>query len=159
MYGSPHLSGNSTKQEILVQSVSNRSVMNCSVLHAYWFFFSTVFSDFVFICFQSVSVMFSSESLQTTVKPNKGSDVTVSSQQPDCTVCTISGVNDSQTSCQRSLKLEPEKEVKLLFRCPQPVEQSYNVTITSLIGKFKHNLSPEYIVNLFVLLVLSFLII
>lgn len=132
---------------------------------AFWFLLSLLASCFqilwvfIYICFQSVSVMFSSESFQTTVKPNIGSEVTVSSQQPDCTVCTISGVNESQTSCQLSLKLEPEKEVKLLFKCPQPVEQSYNVTITSLIGKFKHNLIPEYIVNLFVLLVLSFLII
>ncbi|XP_005796555.2 CUB domain-containing protein 1 [Xiphophorus maculatus] len=89
-----------------------------------------------------VSSLDSSESLQTTVKPNKGSDVTVSSQQPDCTVCTISGVNDSQTSCQLSLKLEPEKEVKLLFKCPQPVEQSYNVTITSLIECTKDACKP-----------------
>ncbi|XP_054879686.1 CUB domain-containing protein 1 isoform X2 [Poeciliopsis prolifica] len=89
-----------------------------------------------------VSSLDSSESLQTTVKPNKGSDVIVSSLQPDCTVCTISGVNGNQTSCQLSLKLEPEEEVKLLFQCPQPVEQSYNVTIISLIECTKDACKP-----------------
>uniref|UniRef100_A0A3B3VEF5 CUB domain containing protein 1a n=1 Tax=Poecilia latipinna TaxID=48699 RepID=A0A3B3VEF5_9TELE len=89
-----------------------------------------------------VSSVDSSEPFQTTVKPNKGSEVTVSSQLPDCTVCTVSGVNDAQSFCQPSLKLEPEKEVKLLFKCPQPIEQSYNVTISSLIECTKDACSP-----------------
>lgn len=85
------------------------------------------------------------ETSETTVKPKKGSNVTVSSKLPDCTVCTVSGVNDSQTSCQASLNL-PEEEVKLQFSCSQPIKESYTVTITSLIRKFTHNSIPSVII-------------
>ncbi|KAM4550064.1 CUB domain-containing protein 1 [Fundulus diaphanus] len=80
-----------------------------------------------------VSSLDSSESYETKVQPEKGLSVTVSSKQPGCVVCTVSGANDTQTSCQPSLNLVPEKEVKLLFNCSQPIEQSYNVAITRLI--------------------------
>lgn len=77
--------------------------------------------------------------MQLTVRPDKGSLVTVSNGLPsdECTVCSKvgGGVNDTQTtSCSSILALEPEKEVELLFNCP--VEQSYVVTFNQLIGGF-----------------------
>lgn len=80
----------------------------------------------------------SSESLQTVVKSDKGVTVTVSTELPSdqCAVCTVSGVNDTDTSCQSSFTLVPEEEVKLLFRCSEPVDKSYTVTFTQAIGEF-----------------------
>ncbi|KAM4724936.1 CUB domain-containing protein 1 [Anableps anableps] len=92
-----------------------------------------------------VSSLDSSESFETTVLPKKGSDVTVSSKLPGCTVCTVSGVNDTQTSCQLFLKLVPEEEVKLLFDCSQPIKQSYSVEITSLIECTKDICNPKMV--------------
>ncbi|XP_072226330.1 CUB domain-containing protein 1 [Leuresthes tenuis] len=85
-----------------------------------------------------------SECLQTVVRPNKGSIVTVSTKLPlaECAVCTVSGVNDTQTSCYSSLTLVPENEVKLLFNCSQPIEQSYTVTITRSIECSKDACDP-----------------
>lgn len=76
-----------------------------------------------------------SESLQTVVRPDKGSTVTISTEWPSCTVCKISGVNDTEKSCHTSLPLVPEEEVKLLFACSQPVDAAFNVSITGTIGK------------------------
>lgn len=86
----------------------------------------------------------SSECLQTTVRPDKGSTVRVSTQLPldQCAACIVSGVNDTQTSCSSSLPLLPEVEVKLLFNCSQPIEQAYTVTITRTIECTKDACSP-----------------
>uniref|UniRef100_UPI0037E90619 CUB domain-containing protein 1 n=1 Tax=Semicossyphus pulcher TaxID=241346 RepID=UPI0037E90619 len=77
----------------------------------------------------------STECLQTVVRPDKGSTVTVHNKPPSdqCVVCTVSGENDTQTSCHNSLSLVPEEEVKLLFNCSQPIEQAYYVTINRTI--------------------------
>ncbi|MEQ2297745.1 hypothetical protein AMECASPLE_037776, partial [Ameca splendens] len=72
-------------------------------------------------------------SFETTVLPKKDLEVKVSSKLPDCTVCTVSGDNDSQKSCQVSLTLVPGLEVKLQFICSKPIEQSYTVTLTSVL--------------------------
>nr|XP_061808333.1 CUB domain-containing protein 1 [Nerophis lumbriciformis] len=84
------------------------------------------------------------ECMQLTARPDKGSSVTVSVGRPSdqCTVCTVSGVNDTQTSCQSILTLEPEKEVKLLFNCSHPVEKSYLVTISQSIECTKDSCTP-----------------
>lgn len=93
-----------------------------------------------------LTVFDSSVCLQTTVRPDKGSTVTVTVNpglpSDQCAVCTVSGVNDTQTSCQPSLSLVPEEEVKLLFNCSQPVEQAYTVTITRNIECTKDACSP-----------------
>ena len=67
--------------------------------------------------------------------------MTVSTKLPlaQCAVCTVSGVNDTETSCHSSLSLVPEDEVKLLFNCSKPIEDSYTVTIKSYIGEFTLN--------------------
>lgn len=55
---------------------------------------------------------------------------------PDqCGVCKVSGVNDTDTTCSPSITLTPEEDTKLLFKCSQPVEQSYTVTITHVVGE------------------------
>ncbi|XP_041867690.1 CUB domain-containing protein 1 isoform X2 [Melanotaenia boesemani] len=86
-----------------------------------------------------------SECLQTAVRPDKGSVVTVSTELPlaQCAVCTISGVNDTQTSCSSSVSLVPEVEVKLLFNCSKPIDQSYTVIITRSIECTKDACNPE----------------
>ncbi|XP_054461968.1 CUB domain-containing protein 1 [Anoplopoma fimbria] len=91
-----------------------------------------------------VTFIDSSECLQTAVVPNKGLTVTVSTVLPldQCAVCTISGVNDTQTSCNSSLTLVPEEEVKLLFNCSQPIEQAYTVTIAQTIECTKDACNP-----------------
>lgn len=63
--------------------------------------------------------------------------VMVSTQLPpdQCSVCTISGVNDTTTSCHSSLSLEPGLEVTLLFNCSRSIEEAYTVTITRTIGE------------------------
>lgn len=76
-----------------------------------------------------------SESLQTVVRPDIGSTVTVSTELPLCAVCKISGVNDTEKSCHSSLPLVPDEEVKLLFNCSQPVDQAFTVLITRTIGE------------------------
>ncbi|XP_034402003.1 CUB domain-containing protein 1 [Cyclopterus lumpus] len=85
-----------------------------------------------------------SECLQTTVRPDKGSTVTVSTALPvdQCAVCTVSGVNDTLTSCHSSLPLVPEEEVKLLFNCSQPIEEAFTVTIARTIECTKDACSP-----------------
>ncbi|KAL3043692.1 hypothetical protein OYC64_003534 [Pagothenia borchgrevinki] len=90
------------------------------------------------------TVFDSSECLQTAVRPDKGSTVTVSTELSldQCAVCTVSGVNDTQTSCHSSLALVPEEEVKLLLNCSQPLEQGYTVTIASIIECTKDACSP-----------------
>ncbi|XP_008279124.1 CUB domain-containing protein 1 [Stegastes partitus] len=85
----------------------------------------------------------SSEILQTAVRPDKDRTVTVSGSSDQCPVCTVGGVNDTQTSCQPSLSLVPEQEVKLLLNCSQPIGQSYTVTITSMIECTKDACSPS----------------
>lgn len=73
---------------------------------------------------------------QTVVQPSKGSTVTVSTTLPlaQCAVCTVSG--DNLTSCHSILSLVPEAEVKLLFNCSQPLDQSFTVTVNHSIGEF-----------------------
>ncbi|XP_061615885.1 CUB domain-containing protein 1 isoform X2 [Phyllopteryx taeniolatus] len=91
-------------------------------------------------------VLDSSECLRLTVRPDKGSSVTVSSELPSngCTVCTVvGGGNDTQTVCHAILALKPEEEVKLLFNCSRPVEQSYAVAIRQLIECTKDTCSPS----------------
>ncbi|XP_037649901.1 CUB domain-containing protein 1 isoform X2 [Sebastes umbrosus] len=94
------------------------------------------------------SLFDSSECLQTTVRPAKGSTVTVkvtvSPELPvdQCAVCEVSGVNDTQTSCQSALTLVPEEEVTLLFNCTQTIVQSYMVTIAQTIECTKDACSP-----------------
>lgn len=72
-----------------------------------------------------------------TVRPDKDSMVTVSTGLPaeQCAVCTVRGVNDTETSCQPSLSLVPEEDVNLLFNCSQPIDQAYTVKISKSIGK------------------------
>ncbi|XP_047461686.1 CUB domain-containing protein 1 [Mugil cephalus] len=86
----------------------------------------------------------SSECLQVVVRPDKGSTVTVSTVgSPDrCAVCTVSGVNDTDKSCQPSLSLVPEVEVKLLFNCSEPLEKSFTVTVSRVIECTKDACSP-----------------
>lgn len=69
------------------------------------------------------------------VRPNKDSTVTISTELPHCTVCKVSGVNDTEKSCHSSLPLVPEETVKLLFNCSQPVDQAFTVLITRTIGE------------------------
>lgn len=77
------------------------------------------------------------ECFQTVIKPDAGWTVAVSTQLPSdqCSVCNISGVNDTTTSCHSSLSLEPGQEVKLLFNCSQSIEQAYAVKIAGTIGE------------------------
>ncbi|XP_039977595.1 CUB domain-containing protein 1 [Xiphias gladius] len=91
-----------------------------------------------------LTIFKSSECLQTVVRPDKGSIVTVSTDLPldQCAVCRVSGENDTQTSCHSSITLVPEEESKLLFNCSQPIEQSYAVTITRTIECSKEACSP-----------------
>ncbi|XP_054620617.1 CUB domain-containing protein 1-like [Dunckerocampus dactyliophorus] len=90
-------------------------------------------------------ILASSECLQLTALPDKGSTVTVSTAPhlDDCAVCVVSGVNDTQTSCHATLTLAPEKEVKLLFNCSQPVEQAYTVTVTQILECTEDTCSPS----------------
>ncbi|XP_073340583.1 CUB domain-containing protein 1 [Pagrus major] len=91
-----------------------------------------------------LTVLDSSECLQTSIRPDKDSTVKVSTELPldQCAVCTVSGVNDTETSCTSSLSLVPEEEVKLLFNCSQPIEQAYTVMITRSIECTKDACSP-----------------
>ncbi|KAM6974153.1 CUB domain-containing protein 1 isoform 1-T2 [Tautogolabrus adspersus] len=91
-----------------------------------------------------LAVFDSSECVQMSFRPAKGSTVTLSTQLPldQCVVCTVSGVNDTNTSCHSSLSVVPEEEVKLLFNCSQPFEQAYTVTINRTIECTKDACSP-----------------
>lgn len=77
------------------------------------------------------------ECFQTAIRPDIGSTVTVSTPLPldQCSVCTISGINDTTTSCHSNLSLDPGEEVQLLFNCSQPIEEAYTVAITHKIGE------------------------
>lgn len=64
--------------------------------------------------------------------------MTVSTQLPpdQCSVCTVSGANDTaSTSCHSRLSLQPGQDVQLLLNCSQPVEQAYAVAISRTIGE------------------------
>ncbi|XP_068189600.1 CUB domain-containing protein 1 [Antennarius striatus] len=85
-------------------------------------------------------------SQHTVVRPDKGSTVTVSTTTTtsnQCSVCTVSGVNDTQTSCHASLSLVPEEEVKLLFQCPQPIAEAFTATIGRTIECTEDSCSPS----------------
>ncbi|KAM9838797.1 CUB domain-containing protein 1 isoform 2-T2 [Aulostomus maculatus] len=86
-----------------------------------------------------------SDGLQMKVRPERGSTVTVSTDLPsdDCAVCTVSGVNDTQTSCHSSLSLIPETEVQLLFRCSKPMEEAFTVSVTHAIECTADDCSPS----------------
>ncbi|KAM9737280.1 CUB domain-containing protein 1 [Menidia menidia] len=88
-----------------------------------------------------------SECLKKVVRPDSGSTVTVSTKlsSAECAVCTVSGVNDTQTSCHSSLILVPEEEVQLLFNCSQPIEQSYTVTIAQSIECSQDACNPNMV--------------
>ncbi|KAM9824527.1 CUB domain-containing protein 1 [Neosynchiropus ocellatus] len=79
----------------------------------------------------------STECLQTKVKPAKGSTVSVSTVLPsdECSVCKVSGVNGTETSCTSSLVAEPEVEIQLLFKCSQAVDKAFAATISQTIGE------------------------
>lgn len=87
-------------------------------------------------------VLDSTDGLQTAVRPDKGSAVTVSTDRDQCSVCTASGVNDTDTPCHQSLPLTPEEEVKLLFKCSEPIERAFTVTIKQTIVCTKNSCSP-----------------
>lgn len=89
-----------------------------------------------------LAVLDSSESQQEVVRPDKGLNVIVSTEQPKCSVCIVSKVNSTQSSCNSSLSLVPEVETTLVFSCPQPVEQSYTVTIARSIECTENACSP-----------------
>ncbi|KAM3596949.1 uncharacterized protein V6R79_023287 [Siganus canaliculatus] len=89
-----------------------------------------------------LTIFGSSECLQTVVQPNEGSTVTVSAQLDQCSVCTVSGVNDTESSCHSSLSLVPGEEVKLLFNCSQPMEQAFTVEIAGTIECTKDTCLP-----------------
>ncbi|XP_030268931.1 CUB domain-containing protein 1 [Sparus aurata] len=91
-----------------------------------------------------LTLLDSSECLQKSVRPDAGSTVKVSTELPvdQCAVCTVSGVNDTETSCTSSLSLVPDEEVKLLFNCSQPIEQAYAVVITRSVECTKNACSP-----------------
>lgn len=89
-----------------------------------------------------LAVLDSSESQQEVVRPDKGLNVIVSTEQPKCSVCIVSKVNSTQSSCNSSLSLVPEVETTLEFSCPQPVEQSYTVTIARSIECTENACSP-----------------
>ncbi|CAJ1083247.1 CUB domain-containing protein 1-like isoform X1 [Xyrichtys novacula] len=91
-----------------------------------------------------LTVFDSSECLQTVVRPDKDSTVTVSSMLPpdQCAVCSVSGVNDTVKTCDSSLHLVPEEEVTLLFNCSQPLEEAYSVVIARTIECTKDTCSP-----------------
>lgn len=64
--------------------------------------------------------------------------MTVSTQLPpdQCSVCTVSVLNDTtSTTCRSRLSLQPGQDVQLLLNCSQPVEQAYAVAITRTIGE------------------------
>ncbi|KAF7664085.1 hypothetical protein LDENG_00190760 [Lucifuga dentata] len=91
-----------------------------------------------------LTVFDSSDGLQTTVRPNKGSTVTVSTDLPldQCAVCTVSGVNNTQTSCHSTLSLVADEEVTLLFNCTKSIDQAFTVKITQAIECIKDKCSP-----------------
>ncbi|XP_015232450.1 PREDICTED: CUB domain-containing protein 1 [Cyprinodon variegatus] len=98
-----------------------------------------------FVALLFLSSLDSSEAFETTVQPQNASQVTVSSERPNCTVCTVTGVNDTQTTCHPSLDLVPGEKVKLRFTCSEPIEQSYSVTITSLIECTEKLCEPQIV--------------
>nr|XP_046272936.1 CUB domain-containing protein 1-like [Scatophagus argus] len=93
----------------------------------------------------SLVVLDSSECQPMLVRPDKGSTMNVSTKLPldQCSVCTVSGVNDTETSCHSSVSLAPEVEVKLLFTCSQPIEEAYTVVFTRTIECTKDACSPS----------------
>ncbi|CAK6965839.1 CUB domain-containing protein 1-like [Scomber scombrus] len=94
-----------------------------------------------------LTILNSSDGLQTTLRPDKDSKVTVSTLLPSdqCAVCTVSGDNDTETSCHPSLTLVPEVEVTLLFNCTQLIEQAYEATIIRTVECTKDTCSPSTI--------------
>ncbi|XP_061598151.1 CUB domain-containing protein 1 [Cololabis saira] len=92
-----------------------------------------------------VAALDSSECFQTVVRADKASTVTVSSELAQCAVCTVSGDNGTDTSCQSSLTLVPEDEVTLLFNCSKPIEESFTVTISSSIECTKDKCNPNVV--------------
>ncbi|XP_030004103.1 CUB domain-containing protein 1 [Sphaeramia orbicularis] len=91
-----------------------------------------------------LTVFESAECLQTVVRADTGVKVMVSPTLTvdQCEICTVNGVNDTQMQCQSSVTVNPEEEVQLLFKCPQPLEQAYVVDIFQTIVCTKEACSP-----------------
>lgn len=90
-----------------------------------------------------VTAFDSAECFQTTVRPDKGVTVKVSAKPSlgQCDICPVIGVNDTQV-CSAVVSVGPEEEVQLLFRCPLPLAQAYNVDIVQTIVCTKDACSP-----------------
>ncbi|XP_055081457.1 CUB domain-containing protein 1 [Periophthalmus magnuspinnatus] len=89
-----------------------------------------------------LAVLRATDGLETVVRPNNGSFVTISTVQSECTVCEVTGVNATETTCHQSRSLTPEQEVKLQFKCSKPIEQAFSVAITHTIDCTKDSCSP-----------------
>ncbi|KAG7240166.1 hypothetical protein INR49_027304 [Caranx melampygus] len=70
-----------------------------------------------------LTIFEASDCLQTVVRPNKGSEVTVSTALPldQCAVCRVSGVNDTETSCSSSITLTPKRTQSCCLTAPSPL--------------------------------------
>ncbi|KAK7898514.1 hypothetical protein WMY93_019367 [Mugilogobius chulae] len=88
------------------------------------------------------AVLRATDALDTAVRPDTGSSVTVSTERSDCSVCELAGVNATETACQQSRLLTPEQEVKLRFKCSEPVEQAFSVSVSHTIACTKDSCSP-----------------
>ncbi|XP_072304171.1 CUB domain-containing protein 1 [Eucyclogobius newberryi] len=88
-----------------------------------------------------VPVPRATDGLETVVRPDSGSSVTISSDRPECSVCEVTGVNATGTTCHQSLALTPEQEVKLQFNCSEL--QAFSVAVARTIVCTKDSCSPE----------------
>lgn len=83
------------------------------------------------------------DALDTVARPSSGSAVTISTKQSECSVCEVTGVNATETTCHQSLPLTPEQEVRLKFQCSEPTEQAFSASITHTVDCSKDSCSPS----------------
>lgn len=90
-----------------------------------------------------LAVLRATDGLETVVRPKTGSAVTVSTDKPECDVCIVTGDNATETECHQSLPLTPEQEVRLQFKCSEPIEQAFSASITHTIDCSTDSCSPS----------------
>lgn len=84
-----------------------------------------------------------SDGLDAAVRPSSGSAVTVSTDQSECGVCEVSGVNATETTCHPALLLTPEQEVRLRLQCSEPTEQAFSASVALTVDCAVDSCSPS----------------
>uniref|UniRef100_A0AAV2KBU2 Uncharacterized protein n=1 Tax=Knipowitschia caucasica TaxID=637954 RepID=A0AAV2KBU2_KNICA len=91
-----------------------------------------------------LGVLCATDAVETVVRPDSGSSVTVFTDQSGCGVCEVTGDNATETSCPPSLALTPGQEVRLQLTCSESesTETAFSASIAQTLVCSADSCSP-----------------